>query len=221
MRYDLLTFLLADDNQHMRMIVTEILRAIGVRRIYEANDGAQGLQVLRTHPVDIVMTDLSMTPLDGIDFVRLIRKSNDTATQLVPVIMITGHSTLARVHEARNAGVNEFLTKPITGRGVIERISLVVNHPRPFVRSSTYSRNATRVGTVMPQRSPAASSVMLAPPTSRSARSTPSPNSGRVYAYGNSGPDATRFGLTSVRPNGFRPSSSRPSRMIVRIRSGS
>ena len=77
------------------------------------------------------------------------------------------------------------------------------------------SRNATRVGTVMPQRSPTASSVIASPPTSCSARSTPSPNSGRVYAYGNSGPAATRFGLTSVRPNGRRPSSSRPSRMIV------
>lgn len=138
MRYDLLTILLVDDNQHMRMIVNEILRAIGVRRIYEASDGAQGLQALRTHPVDIVMTDLSMTPLDGIDFVRLIRKSQDTATQMVPVIMITGHSTLTRVHEARDAGVNEFLTKPITGRGIIERISLVVDHPRAFVRSKSY-----------------------------------------------------------------------------------
>jgi two-component system chemotaxis response regulator CheY len=138
LRYDLLTFLIADDNEHMRMIVCEILRAIGVRRIYEAGDGAQGLQALRTHPVDIVMTDLSMTPLDGIDFVRLIRKSADSATQMVPVIMITGHSTLTRVHEARDAGVNEFLTKPITGRGVIERIGLVINHPRPFIRSPTY-----------------------------------------------------------------------------------
>src|SRR5262245_44153726 len=73
----------------------------------------------------------------------------------------------------------------------------------------------------MPQRSPAASSVIDSPPTSRSARSTPSPNSGRVNAYGNSGPAATRFGLTSVRPNGRRPSSSRPARMIWRIFSGS
>ena len=138
MRYDLLTILIVDDNQHMRMIVSEILRAIGVRRIYEAGDGAQGLQVLKTHSVDIVMTDLTMTPLDGIDFVRLIRKSPDNAIQTVPVIMITGHSTLSRVHEARDAGVSEFLTKPLTGRGVIERIALVIDHPRPFVRAATY-----------------------------------------------------------------------------------
>lgn len=138
MHYDRLKILLVDDNQHMRMLLSEILRAVGVRAISEASDGAQGLQMMRNHSVDIVMTDLSMQPLDGIDFVRLLRKSPDAATQMIPVIMITGHSTRARVNEARDAGVNEFLTKPITGRGVIERISLVVDHPRPFVRTANY-----------------------------------------------------------------------------------
>ena len=138
MRYDLLTILIVDDNPHMRMIIGEILRALGVRRTYEATDGAEGLQVMKSHSVDIVMTDLSMSPLDVIDFVRLLRKSSNSETQTVPVIMITGHSTLSRVNEARDAGVNEFLTKPLTGRGVIERIRLVVDHPRPFVRSPTY-----------------------------------------------------------------------------------
>ncbi|HEX2801936.1 MAG TPA: response regulator, partial [Phenylobacterium sp.] len=73
-----------------------------------------------------------------IDFVRLLRKSPNPAVQMLPVIMITGHSTLSRVNEARDAGVNEFLTKPLTGRGVIERITLVVDHPRPFVNCTTY-----------------------------------------------------------------------------------
>lgn len=138
LRYDLLKILLVDDNQHMRMLLGEILRALGVRNICEAGDGAQGLQMIQNHPVDIVMTDLSMVPLDGIDFVRLLRKCPTPAVQMIPVIMITGHSTRNRVNEARDAGVNEFLTKPITGRGVIERITLVVDHPRPFVRCTTY-----------------------------------------------------------------------------------
>ncbi len=138
MRYDLLSILLVDDNQHMRMLLGEILRAVGVKRLHEASDGAQGLQVMKTQAIDIVMTDLSMVPLDGIDFVRLLRKSKETTISMVPVIMITGHSTITRVNEARDAGVNEFLTKPLTARGVIERITLVVDHPRPFVRSATY-----------------------------------------------------------------------------------
>jgi CheY-like chemotaxis protein len=129
--------LLVDDNQHMRVMLSEILRAIGVRTVYEASDGAEGLQMLRHQPVDIIMTDLAMQPLDGIDFVRLLRAA-EGMSQMTPVIMITGHSTLQRVNEARNAGVNEFLAKPLTARGVLERVALVIDHPRCFVKTPGY-----------------------------------------------------------------------------------
>jgi len=138
LRYDLLRILLVDDNHYMRVLLAEILRAIGVKDIYEANDGAEALQAIRNQPVDIVMTDLSMQPLDGIDFVRLLRNSPDSPNPMVPVIMITGHSTMARVAEARDAGVNEFLAKPLTARGVIERLAQLVENPRPFVRTADY-----------------------------------------------------------------------------------
>ena len=82
MRYELLRVLLVDDNHHMRVLLAEILRAIGVKQILEANDGAEGLQMMRTHAVDIVMTDLAMQPLDGIDFVRLLRNSPDSPNQM-------------------------------------------------------------------------------------------------------------------------------------------
>jgi two-component system, chemotaxis family, chemotaxis protein CheY len=137
-RYDLLRILLVDDNHYMRVLLAEILRAIGVQHIYEANDGAEGLQMMRDHQIDLVMTDLSMQPLDGIDFVRLLRNSPDSPNQMAPVIMVTGHSTFARVNEARDAGVSEFLAKPLTARGVIERLHQAIERPRPFVRSGDY-----------------------------------------------------------------------------------
>jgi two-component system chemotaxis response regulator CheY len=138
LRFDLLKILLVDDNHHMRVLLTEILRAIGCKTVFEAADGAEALQILRNHPIDIVMTDLAMQPLDGIDFVRLIRNSSDSPNPMVPVIMITGHSTSRRVAEARDVGVTEFLSKPVTARGVIERINRVVESPRSFVRTGDY-----------------------------------------------------------------------------------
>ena len=138
MRFDLLKILLVDDNHHMRLVLTQILRGLGIRHILEALDGAEALQTLRHTPVDIIMTDLTMGPLDGIDLVNLLRNSPDSPNPFVPVIMITGHSTLRRVAEARDAGVNEFLAKPVTARGVIHRIGLVIEHPRPFIRSQYY-----------------------------------------------------------------------------------
>lgn len=138
LRYDLLTILIVDDNHHMRVLIAEILKALGVRQIHEASDGAQGLQMVRQHQLDIIITDLSMQPLDGIEFVRLLRRSPDSPSRMCPVIMITGHSTMARVLEARNAGINEFLAKPLTARGVVERISQVIDHPRPYVKTADY-----------------------------------------------------------------------------------
>src|SRR5580698_6405872 len=121
--------LLVDDNHHMRVLLTEILRAIGVKHVFEAADGAEALQMMRSHQIDIVMTDLAMQPLDGIDFVRLLRNSPDSPNPMAPVIMITGHSTQRRVQEARDVGVNEFLSKPVTARGVLERIARVADRP--------------------------------------------------------------------------------------------
>ena len=138
MRLDLLKILIVDDIRHTRVLLTEILRAIGIQQIYEASDGAEGLQVMRAHNIDIVLTDLAMEPLDGIDFVRLLRNSPDSPNPMVPILMITGHSTLRRIHEARDVGVNEFMAKPITARGVIERLQQIIDHPRPFIRTDDY-----------------------------------------------------------------------------------
>lgn len=138
MRLDLLKILIVDDIRHTRVLLTEILRAMGIQQIYEASDGAEGLQVMRAHNIDIVLTDLAMEPLDGIDFVRLLRNSPDSPNPMVPVLMITGHSTLRRIHEARDVGVNEFMAKPITARGVIGRLQQIIDHPRPFIRTDDY-----------------------------------------------------------------------------------
>jgi len=138
LRFDLIKILVVDDNQHIRVLIGQILRAIGITQIYEASDGAEGLQMMRAHDIDIVMTDLSMQPLDGLDFVRLLRNSPDSPNAMVPVIMVTGHSTLKRVADARDAGVNEILTKPLTARGVIDRLYRVIDHPRSFVRTKDY-----------------------------------------------------------------------------------
>lgn len=138
MRLDQLKILLVDDNQHMRVLLIELLRAVGINKVYEAADGAEGLQMMRSHPVDIVLTDLAMEPLDGIDFVRLIRNSSDSPNQMIPIIMITGHLTMRRIQEARDAGVNEFVAKPITARNVLERLQIIIDHPRPFVRTDDF-----------------------------------------------------------------------------------
>jgi two-component system chemotaxis response regulator CheY len=138
MRYDLLKVLLVDDNRYARLLLAEILRAVGVRDIFEAADGADGLALMQASPIDVVITDLSMHPMDGIDFVRLLRTSPDSPNQFAPVIMVTGHATRDRLNAARDAGVSEFMAKPFTPRAVLQRLQIAIEQPRPFVRHERF-----------------------------------------------------------------------------------
>jgi len=79
-----------------------------------------------------------MEPLDGIDFTRMVRTAPDSPNPFVPIIMLTAHSSMERVIQARDSGVNEFLAKPVTAKGLYNRIATVIESPRQFVRASEY-----------------------------------------------------------------------------------
>ncbi len=136
--FESLRILLVDDNQHMRAIVTMILEGIGVKHVRETRDGSEALEVLRDWPADMAIADFQMFPMDGVEFTRLVRNSPDSRNPYLPIIMMTGHSEQSRVMEARDAGVTEFLVKPLTAKAVIERINVVIFRPRPFVRTAGY-----------------------------------------------------------------------------------
>ncbi|WP_298746809.1 response regulator [uncultured Brevundimonas sp.] len=133
-----LQILLVDDNPHMRAIATAVLKSAGIRKVLEADDGGAGLRMLRDHGVDLAIVDYKMFPLDGVEFTRLVRNSPDSPNPYLPIIMMTGHSGKQRVYEARDAGVTEFLAKPITAKAVLDRIQSVIWKPRPFVRTEGY-----------------------------------------------------------------------------------
>lgn len=133
-----LRFLLVDDNQHIRSIVSTILKGVGVRHIREAMDGAEGLQILRDWRTDIAIVDFKMSPLDGVQFTQLVRNAPDSVDPFLPIIMLTGFAERNRVFEARDAGVTEILAKPITAAGLLARIDSVIMRPRPFIRTASY-----------------------------------------------------------------------------------
>jgi DNA-binding response OmpR family regulator len=133
-----LNFLIVDDNKHMRALVKTILHALGSKNVQEAADGADAFKELRHFPADIIICDWNMSPLDGLDFVRLVRTGKDSPNPFVPIIMLTGHTEMHRVVEARDTGVHEFLAKPISAKSLYSRVKAIIDRPRPFVRTKTY-----------------------------------------------------------------------------------
>jgi CheY-like chemotaxis protein len=136
--FNRLRFLVIDDNAHMRRILRTLLHGFGAREVYEAEDGAAGLEAFNHYIPDIIITDWAMPIFDGLELTQMIRQPGANANPYVAVIMLTGHSEKSRVTEARDAGVTEFLAKPISAKGIYERIVNVVANPRPFIKTKTY-----------------------------------------------------------------------------------
>ncbi|WP_439575596.1 response regulator [Phreatobacter sp.] len=136
--FNRLRFLVIDDNAHMRRIVRTLLHGFGAREVYEAEDGAAGLEAFTHYMPDIVITDWAMPIFDGLELTSMIRQPGANANPYVAIIMLTGHSEKKRVLESRDAGVTEFLAKPISAKALYQRILNVVVNPRPFIKTKTF-----------------------------------------------------------------------------------
>jgi two-component system, chemotaxis family, chemotaxis protein CheY len=136
--FNRLYFLVVDDNSHMRRMVRAILHGFGAREVHEAEDGAAGLETFNNLKPDIIVTDWAMPIFDGLELTQIIRQSGTSPNPYVPIIMLTGHAEKKRVASARDAGVTEFLAKPISPKSVYQRLVNVIVNPRPFIKTTTY-----------------------------------------------------------------------------------
>ena len=137
-RFDRVRVLVVDDNAHMRKLVMTILQAFGVLQISEAENGERAWTVLRETNPDVVVLDWVMEGMSGLDLIQMIRTNPQAPNPFVPVIMLTGHTSLVHVQAARDAGVNEFIAKPVSVKTMMSRMAAVIEHPRPYVRTNGY-----------------------------------------------------------------------------------
>lgn len=133
-----LKMLVIDDHRNMRDLMKFILSGLGVGFVATAPDSAAAFSEMRAFAPDIVFVDWAMEPLDGLDFVRLVRNASDSPDPFVPIVMMSGHTEYGRIIEARDAGVTEFLAKPLSAMKVAQRIENIIHRPRPYVRTGSY-----------------------------------------------------------------------------------
>src|SRR5262249_25047568 len=88
---------------------------------------------------DIVLTDWAMPIFDGLELTQMIRQPGANPNPFVPIIMLTGHSEKKRVTAARDAGVTEFMAKPVSAKSLYQRILNVVANPRPDTNTKNHS----------------------------------------------------------------------------------
>jgi two-component system, chemotaxis family, chemotaxis protein CheY len=127
-----LRFLVIDDNAHMRCVVRRLLQGFGAREIYEADDGATGLEAFTHYLPDIVLTDWVMPNLDGLELTRVIRQPGISADPYVPIIMVSGRSEKVHIGKAYDAGVTQFIAKPISTAALYDAVLNVVANLEAF-----------------------------------------------------------------------------------------
>lgn len=133
-----LRLLVIEDNPNMRRLVRTLVNGLGCREVMEAEDGAAGLELFRENAPDIVVSDWMMPIMDGLDFTRAVRSPTRSANPYVPIIILSGYSERSRVVQARDAGVTEFIVKPVSPKSLYQRLVNVVVNPRPFVETKTF-----------------------------------------------------------------------------------
>ena len=137
-QFDRLRILIVDDNPHMRKLICVVLQAFGVVHILESANGEDALSKLRTNPCDIVLLDWVMPGMSGLNLARCIRDTEKSPNPFLPIIILSGHTAIEHVRAARDAGINEFLAKPISAKTLLSRLQSIIEYPRPFIKTGVY-----------------------------------------------------------------------------------
>ena len=123
-----LRILVVDDEKFMRQLLVRLLDEIGFSVVEVAEDGHDAITKISRPDVtfDVVICDLSMPKMGGLEFVSALRAMDDPAVRDVPVIILTGHSQKSHVLAAARLGVSGFLVKPVSRQILDTRIRKAV-----------------------------------------------------------------------------------------------
>ncbi len=126
--------LIADDDQAIRSFIIKILNGLGVESPTEASDGAEALALFQQNQFDLVLLDWDMPGKSGLEVLQAIRALPSD----VPVIMVTGETKKDRVLEAAEAGVTNYLVKPIDPEAFKEKLAPYCQVSGPTINTSVY-----------------------------------------------------------------------------------
>lgn len=121
------TILIVDDSELARSDLRRVIEDAGYG-IVEASDGKVALQVLETTSVDLIIADVNMPELDGLNMARHIRASEHTAGDghRIPIIMLTTEGRSAQVSEGRDIGIDGWIVKPCKPKQLLQGIERLV-----------------------------------------------------------------------------------------------
>jgi len=133
-----ISVLIADPSSYLAGLTAAMLKGVGTHHAVIATDSAAVLLDLHRAPFDVLVMDDRMLPIDGIALTRQIR-AEAGERRLIPIIMVFAEADRGRIEMARDAGVTEFIRKPLSAKILESRILQALEHPRPFIEAEVYT----------------------------------------------------------------------------------
>ncbi|SDF40275.1 MULTISPECIES: response regulator [Thalassobaculum] len=118
--------LVIEDDEIQRKITVQALKVLGFASVRDAEDGETGLRACMDKLPDVIVCDIEMMPMDGMTFLRALRRTRMLKVREIPVVFLTTHNESATVQEAVKLGVDAFIVKPPTLKSLKSRIDAVL-----------------------------------------------------------------------------------------------
>ena len=146
--FERLSVLLVEDNKYVSNVLEDMLRHFRFGRISTCSNGQEAIDFLKTMnaamspggtaPLDIIISDLVMSPINGLLLLRWVRTAKESPNRFVPFVMLSGAADHEYVHAARDLGTTEFLAKPFSAENVYKHMLEVIDYPRQTVATQRY-----------------------------------------------------------------------------------
>lgn len=130
--------LVIDDDRMSRSLVSGLFEELGATDVQVAANALEGFEVLRRFSPDLIICDLVMEKMSGLAFARRIRTHPGSPNPYVPIILLTAQADRKAVMDARDAGINAFLAKPVSYDSLRAKVISVMEDPREFIRTDAY-----------------------------------------------------------------------------------
>lgn len=115
--------LIVDDSAAIRKILQRVLRQaeIPIGTVFEAGDGVEALETLKKQNVGLILSDINMPNMDGLEFLTKVRA--EQAWQSLPIVMVSTEGAHAKVLEAVERGASGYVRKPFTAEQIKEKLA--------------------------------------------------------------------------------------------------
>ena len=119
-----MNILIVDDFKTMLKILENFLKQYGFKNIDEATDGTKALEKMKDKKYDLILSDWNMEPMSGLDLLKAVRANPET--KAIPFILITAESKVENIIAAKQAGVSNYIVKPLNANTLKEKLASVI-----------------------------------------------------------------------------------------------